>query len=83
MSGEAESWVRRRGGLDGLPTPFLGGIVSRGHVQSPIFAPLTSEVAAGVLVFLCLVHNLPQLPMHAIIFVVVQLLSCVQLFVTP
>ena len=32
VSGEADSYVRHRGGLGGLPTPFLGGIVCREHV---------------------------------------------------
>ena len=47
--------------------PF-GGIVCRGHVQCPAFAPSFSEVALVSLVFLCLVvHNLPQ-HMYKVIF---------------
>ena len=48
--------------------PF-GGAVCRGHARYPAFASGSSEVAAGFLVFLYLVvHNLPQLYMHAVIF---------------
>ena len=36
--------------------------------QHPAFAPGSSEMAVGFLVFLYLVHNLPQLCMHAVIF---------------
>ena len=47
----------------------LGGVVCRGHAQCPAFAPGSSEVAVGFLVFLYLVvHNLPQLPIYAVIF---------------
>ena len=48
--------------------PFGGG-VCKGHAQYPIFASGSSEVAIGLLVFLyTLVHNLPQLHMHAAVF---------------
>ena len=47
--------------------PF-GGAECRGHAQCPAFAPSSSEVAVGVLDFLYLVHNLPQLDMHTVIF---------------
>ena len=41
----------------------------QGHAQCPAFAPGSSEVAVGFLVFLyLLVHNLPPLCMHAAIF---------------
>ena len=47
----------------------LGGAVCRGHEQYPAFAPDSSEVAVGFLVFSYLVvHNLPQLRMYAVIF---------------
>ena len=47
----------------------LGGVLCRGHAQCPAFAPGSSEVAVGFLVFLYLVvHNLPQLPIYAVIF---------------
>ena len=49
--------------------PPLGGAERRGHAQCPAFAPSSSEVAVGFLIFLYLVvHNLPQLCMHAAIF---------------
>ena len=41
------------------PPPPLGVAARRDHVQYPAFAPDTSEVAVGFLVFLYLVHNLP------------------------
>ena len=48
--------------------PF-GGVECSGHAQYPTFTPSSSEVAAGILVFLYrIVHNLPQLPMHTVIF---------------
>ena len=46
----------------------FGGVECRGHAQYPAFALGSSEVAVGFLVFLYLVHNLPQLCMHAVIF---------------
>ena len=47
----------------------LGGVVCSGHAQCPAFAPGSSEVAVGFLVFLYLaVHYLPQLRMYAVIF---------------
>ena len=71
-------WGKRRGGsrgwaggmaLGGPPTPFLGGAVCGVHSQYPAFAPSSSEVAVGVLVFLYLVvHDLPQLCLHTVIF---------------
>ena len=36
--------------------------------QHPSFAPGSLDVTAGVLVFLYLVHNLPQLHMHIVIY---------------
>ena len=76
--GQAEGWL----GWSAYPFPWRACV--QGAHAGPHFCSPHLKVAAGVLVFLCLVvHNLPQLPMHAIIFVVVQLLSCVQLFVTP
>ena len=57
----------QRGGLGGLPTPH--GPVCRAHARYPAFAPGSSEVAAGFFIFLYLVvHNLPQLHMHTVIF---------------
>ena len=46
----------------------LGGAGCRDHAQHPAFALDTSEVAVGFLVFLYLLHNLPQLHMQAVIF---------------
>ena len=47
----------------------LGGVECRGHAQCPAFAPGSSEVAVGFLVFLYLVvHYLPQLHMPTVIF---------------
>ena len=40
-----------------------------GHAQYPGFTPKSSEVAAGLLVFLYLVQNLPQPGMQRVIFV--------------
>ena len=41
----------------------------RGHVQYPAFAPGSSEVAVGFLVFsYVLAHNFPQLHMGTVIF---------------
>ena len=49
-----------RGSWGGVPTPLV--------VLYPAFAPSSSEVAFGFLVFLhLLVHNLPQLCMHTVI----------------
>ena len=62
MSVRLEGWLRWSAHL-------LGGAVCRNYVQYPDFALDTSEVAVGFLVFLYLVvHNLPQLHMHAVIF---------------
>ena len=48
--------------------PF-GGVGCRRHVQYATFAPGSSEVTVGFLVFLYLVvHNLPQLCMHTVMF---------------
>ena len=46
----------------------LGGVECRGHAQCPAFAPGSSEVTVGFLVFVSFVQNLPQLRMHAVIF---------------
>ena len=64
-------------GLNGLPTLLMvlgaGGMCST-LLLLPTTAPSVlvlslSEVADGFRVFLCLVvHNLPQLQMHAVIF---------------
>ena len=68
--------VRSEGWLRSSAHPF-GGVEFRGHVQYPVFAPGSSEVAVGgffvlfglVWVFLYLVvQNLPQLHMHSVIF---------------
>ena len=49
-----------RGSLGGVPTPLV--------VLYPPFAPSSSEVAFGFLVFLhLLAHNLPQLCMHMVV----------------
>ena len=56
-------------GWPGWSAHPLGGAVCRGHAQSPAFAPDTSEVAVGFLLFLYLVvPSLPQLGMRAVIF---------------
>ena len=60
--------LRREGWLGWCAHP-LGGAVCRDHAWYPAFAPDTPEVAVGFWVFLYLiVHNLPQLRMHAVIF---------------
>ena len=59
---EMEGWL-------GWSAHPLGDAVCRDHVPHPAFAPDTSEVAVGLLVFLYLVvHNLPQLGLEAVIF---------------
>ena len=41
----------------------------QGAFAGPVFAPGSSEVAVGFLVFLYLVvHNLPQVHMHTVVF---------------
>ena len=56
-----EGWLRC------FAHPFGGG-VCKGHGQHPAFAPSSSEVAAGVLVFFYFtVHNLPQLCTHTVL----------------
>ena len=52
------------GGVLGSAGP-CGGAECRGQAQSPAFAPDSSEVAAGVLIFLYLVQNLPRLLIHS------------------
>ena len=56
-------------GVGGLPTPLVV-LCAGGHVQSLASAPTSPEVSVGFLVFLYLVHNLPQL-------------TCTQLFLVP
>ena len=52
--------VGLEGYLGGVPTPLV--------VLYPAFAPSSSEVALGFLVFLhLLAHNLPQLCMHMVV----------------
>ena len=46
----------------------LRGAVCRDHMQYSGLAPGTSEVAAALGPFCIIVHNLPQLPMHGVIF---------------
>ena len=67
----------RAGSLNGMrvggrsvsqPEGWLSGTVSRAHAQYPAFAPGSSRGGSWVLAFLYLVHNLPQLHMHAVIF---------------
>ena len=48
----------------------LGGAVCWMCAQFPAFVPDSLEVVVGFLVFFSLVHNLPQLPMQAVIFLV-------------
>lgn len=64
---EPEAWLR-------CFAHHSGSVVSRGQTRYPAFAPHSSEVAFGILVFLYLVHNLPQLHMHMVIFSPLQLL---------
>ena len=48
--------------------PF-GGAMCRDRAQYPAFAPDTSKVAAGFVVFLYrIVHNLLQVHLYAVIF---------------
>ena len=54
---EPEAWLR-------YFAHHFGSVVCRGQTQYLAFAPYSSEVAFGILVFLYLVHNLPQLHMH-------------------
>ena len=65
MWGEGRGWSRgqakERFRWSARP---LCGAVCRAHAAYPAFAPCSSEVAVGFLVFLYLVHNLPQLCMH-------------------
>ena len=57
-----ERWLR-------WSAPPFGGVESRGHAQYPAFAPASSEVAVGFLVFLYLVvHNLSHLHIYTVIF---------------
>ena len=59
--GECRSWARE---VTEVVCPPLCGAVCREHPQCPTFAPSSSEVASGFLVFLYLVvRNLPQLHM--------------------
>ena len=70
-------WVQgsgQRGGLGDLP-PLWWWCVLEAHIvpcfcsRCPAFALSSLEVAVGFLVFLYLLaHDLPQLPMHAVIF---------------
>ena len=57
--GQPEGWLRW------FAHP-LGGAVFRGQAQYPAFAPGSTEVPGGFLVFLYLVYNLPQLHMYAV-----------------
>ena len=50
MRVEADPWAGPEGWLSWSAHP-LGGAVCRDHVQDPDFAPSTSEVAVGFLVF--------------------------------
>ena len=65
-------WVqgsRIKGRLSWSAYPLVGA-VCRVCAQFPAFVPDSLEVVVGFLVFLCLVHNLPQLPMREVIFLV-------------
>ena len=53
------AWVRAGRGRLGSAHP-LGGAVFRVHAQCPAFAPSSSRVAGGFLIFLYLFRNLPQ-----------------------
>ena len=60
--------VGQEGWLRWSAHPF-GGVECRGHVRYPVFAPGSSEVAVRFLVFFYLaVQNMPQLPMHTVLF---------------
>ena len=68
------SWGQLEGWLRWSAHPF-GGAVCREHAQDPAFTPGSSELAVGFSVFLYLVvHNLPQLHMHAVLFCFVFLI---------
>ena len=59
----------RAGGLLRWFAHPISDTVCRVHVQYPAFAPGSSEVVVEFLIFLYLVvHNLPQLGMHTVIF---------------
>ena len=69
LSAPQESWYGLRAGVcpgcaggDGLdgPTPFWWCWVQRHCSWHPVFAPSSSEVAVGFLVFFCLIHNFPS-----------------------
>lgn len=63
-----DGWVGLEGWLMGPAHP-LGAALCRDHEQDPALAPGASEVAVGLVAFLYLViHNLPQLYRHAVIF---------------
>ena len=65
---EVDTWVGSEWRLRWSAYP-LGGAVCSYLTQYPAFAPDTSEVAVGFLVFLYLiVHNLPQWGVGAVIF---------------
>ena len=60
--------IRPEGWLGWSAHPF-GDALFSDRVQYSAFALDTSKVAVGLLAFLYLVvHNLPQLPMHPVIF---------------
>ena len=56
--------VRLEGWLRWSAHP-LSGAVCKVHGQYPAFAPETSELAVGFLLFLYFVYNLPQLHMYS------------------
>ena len=62
-----EPWAGPEGWLRRSAHPF-GSSVCRYGAQYPVLARRTSELAVGFLVFLYLVHNLPQLCMDTVIF---------------
>ena len=63
----------QRGGLGNLPVPFV--VLYLGACTVPAFPPSSSKVVAVFLVFLYLVHNLPQLCMHIVILSPLHLLD--------
>ena len=84
-------WVRSEEWLKWLAHPF-GGVECRRHAQytafcyrHPVFAPGSSEVVVGFLVFLYLVvYSLPQLCMRTVIFSPLEflcILTLVEIFV--
>ena len=69
----------RRGGLGGLPTPLVV-LRAGGMRRTLLLLPALQKWQLGVLVSLYLVvHSLPQLHMHAVIFSLIRFLCILSL----